>query len=161
MAQWQALLDDRNGLDRWLQERWARRCNHPKSLLIGSIKVYPMALGFWADKLELPTLDIMSIALTNHPYTTLCVDWPDGGIIPLPLLHGLIGIAKTQRRLAVGCVGGHGRTGTFLACLYVAYGMRPKVAIGRVRGLYCPDAIETRAQENLVAQYHDYIQVHK
>lgn len=53
---------------------------------------------------------------------------------------------------AVCCMGGHGRTGTALACLLVADGVGGQAAIDRVRKEHCARAIETREQENYIRE---------
>lgn len=50
----------------------------------------------------------------------------------------------------VCCVGGHGRTGTAIACLLVASGMDPDLAILTVRTKHCRRAIETPEQEKYI-----------
>jgi len=51
---------------------------------------------------------------------------------------------KIGAKVHVGCIGGHGRTGTFLAALVSLYG--EKDAIRYVRKHYCPKAIECKIQ---------------
>lgn len=46
----------------------------------------------------------------------------------------------------VGCMGGHGRTGTALACMLVLQGLTAKRAINRIWSDYCEEAIETQRQ---------------
>ncbi len=53
----------------------------------------------------------------------------------------------------VGCLGGHGRTGTALACLAVLTGTPANEAVAWVRANYCAHAVETEAQEALVAAF--------
>lgn len=60
-------------------------------------------------------------------------------------LHGML-----PQHTAVACVGGHGRTGTALACLLVADGMTADDAIKVVREKHCSKAIETIAQEQYI-----------
>lgn len=70
-----------------------------------------------------------------------------------------VGIAFWERLYAalpghtcVCCVGSHGRTGTALACLLVASGMDPELAIITVRQKHCARAIETPEQERYIRQ---------
>lgn len=58
--------------------------------------------------------------------------------------------ARRGERVEVGCLGGHGRTGTALACLAVLAGSPPADAVGWVRANYCADAVETAEQEAFV-----------
>jgi atypical dual specificity phosphatase len=62
-------------------------------------------------------------------------------------------MAKTSSRVAVHCKGGLGRTGTLIACLYVAEGLSADEAIRRVRAER-PGAIETRTQLDAIRNYH-------
>ena len=52
----------------------------------------------------------------------------------------------------VHCVAGRGRTGTMLACYFVAQGSTPLEALERVRSLR-PGSVETEAQEAAVFEY--------
>lgn len=86
----------------------------------------------------------------------IALDWPDGGLPPVTadfwreLLRALAG----TQRVAVCCMGGHGRTGTALVALRMAYleaSPLPIVytladIIDDVRFLHCDHAVETSAQ---------------
>lgn len=83
------------------------------------------------------------------------LDWPDFGVPadPAPVLVALrsvLGRARAGQRVEVGCLGGHGRTGTALACLAVLAGHPAAGAVAWVRASYCPDAVETAGQEAFV-----------
>jgi hypothetical protein len=85
----------------------------------------------------------------------IVLNWPDMGIVSLPrrfweeLAEYL---TNTQQKMLVFCVGGHGRTGTALACLMVVCGWTSEDAIAWIRTNYCQRAIETREQERYVMQ---------
>ena len=87
------------------------------------------------------------------------LDWPDFGV-PEDLdalrraLTDLLDRARKGERVEVGCLGGHGRTGTALACLAVLTGTPANDAVAWVRANYCYKAVETDAQEQLVATFH-------
>lgn len=51
-----------------------------------------------------------------------------------------------------GCIGGHGRTGTFLAALVSTYG--EKDAISYVREHYCKKAVESQVQIDFLAKHY-------
>ena len=86
------------------------------------------------------------------------LDWPDFGV-PEDLdalrraLTDLLDRARKGERVEVGCLGGHGRTGTALACLAVLTGTPANAAAAWVRTNYCYKAIETDAQEQLAATF--------
>jgi protein-tyrosine phosphatase len=68
-------------------------------------------------------------------------------------LLGLIARADEGGAVEIGCLGGHGRTGTALACLAVLTGTPSADAVEWVRANYCREAIETDQQEALVRSF--------
>ena len=85
------------------------------------------------------------------------VKWPDRGTIPVSRLMPVLkwaadNLATEGVNIEIGCMGGHGRTGTFVASLLAYMGMRPDKAIKRVRTAYCESAIETPAQEKMIRE---------
>ncbi len=58
-------------------------------------------------------------------------------------------LAETGKVVEVGCMGGHGRTGTILACMALLSDpeLTAKAAIQWVRKVHCKEAIETNQQE--------------
>jgi protein-tyrosine phosphatase len=81
--------------------------------------------------------------------------WPDFGVpddedLVAEALRYVLDRARAGDLVEVGCLGGHGRTGTALACLAVLTGLRPDEAVAWVRSNHCTDAIETAEQEAFV-----------
>ena len=79
------------------------------------------------------------------------VAWPDFGLPPdvdglRIALVALLDRARTGEAVEIGCLGGHGRTGTALACLAVLTGTPAAGAVDWVRASYCERAVETDAQ---------------
>ncbi|HKE75437.1 MAG TPA: hypothetical protein VKB57_17570, partial [Acidimicrobiales bacterium] len=75
---------------------------------------------------------------------------------PADLAAGLgdvLARARAGERVEIGCLGGHGRTGTALACLAVLCGHRAGDAVAWVRAAYCPGAVETDEQAAFVAAF--------
>jgi protein-tyrosine phosphatase len=56
-------------------------------------------------------------------------------------------------RVEIACHGGHGRTGTALACLAVLDGVPRREAVGYVREHYAARAVETPRQRRFVARF--------
>ena len=86
------------------------------------------------------------------------VDWPDFGVPDdaaalSRALRDALSRARAGDRVEVGCLGGHGRTGTALACLAVLSGLPPADAVAWVRANYCAKAVETDPQEAFVAAF--------
>lgn len=61
--------------------------------------------------------------------------------------------ARARGDVAVACMGGVGRTGTVAACSLVRNGLDADAAIGRVRQVRHPEAVETAEQEDFVRAY--------
>jgi protein-tyrosine phosphatase len=59
--------------------------------------------------------------------------------------------ARAGQRVEIGCLGGHGRTGSALASLAVLSGVPAQEAVAWVRNNYCSKAIETPEQASFVA----------
>jgi hypothetical protein len=86
------------------------------------------------------------------------VDWPDFGVPAKPgsvaeALKTILERARSGEVIEVGCIGGHGRTGTALACLAVLAGHPALDAVAWVRSNYCAKAVETPEQEAFVALF--------
>jgi rhodanese/phosphatase family protein len=88
------------------------------------------------------------------PWESRWLRWPD---FRLPadraeaaeVFHEVWRRAATER-VEVACFGGHGRTGTALACLAVLDGVAPGEAVGYVRAHYHRRAVETPWQRRYV-----------
>jgi hypothetical protein len=86
------------------------------------------------------------------PWTHEYLDWPDFSVpgdpvVVVAALESLLHRARAGQRVEIGCYGGHGRTGTALACLAVLCGQPPEEAVSWVRATYCERAVETDEQE--------------
>jgi len=86
------------------------------------------------------------------------IQWPDFG---LPVgtdavcesLRALLDRAHLGERVELGCLGGHGRTGTALACLAILSGHPAGDAVRWVRAHFCSQAVETPEQETFVITF--------
>jgi protein-tyrosine phosphatase len=83
------------------------------------------------------------------------LDWPDFGVpatMPpvLAALQSVLAKARAGERVELGCLGGHGRTGTALACLAAMTGQPADTAVDWIRANYCGKAVKTTEQEEFV-----------
>jgi hypothetical protein len=109
----------------------------------GYARDYPPHYGLYLDRRWQP------------PWPHDHLDWPDGGVpvdtrVFLSALGSLRDRARDGQTVEVGCIGGHGRTGTALAGLAILSGVPREQAVSWVRTNYCPSAIETAEQEAFV-----------
>ena len=86
------------------------------------------------------------------------LDWSDFGVpndsVPVvAALRLLLERARGGDRVELGCLGGHGRTGTALACLAILCGLPPSEAVTWVRKNYCAGAVESGQQEAFVVDF--------
>lgn len=107
-------------------------------------------LRLWSDPQIVQRAAVQGLKILRHPI-------PDGH--PPTSANEMVAIldeVRTGRGLgdvAVACMGGVGRTGTVAACALVDAGMTPEAAIGTVRAVRHPQAVETMAQEQFVRDY--------
>jgi len=109
----------------------------------------------------------MSSKLSFGPSTiqetpTIVLDWPDMGVLSIedlkPVVNHLALALQIDQRIEIGCIGGHGRTGTMMALIMVQLGCKPGNAIKTIRKDYCDSAIETKKQEDLIKAFAEEVQ---
>jgi hypothetical protein len=92
------------------------------------------------------------------PWNHAHLRWVDFGVPDATelrvALEDVLDRARRGELVEVGCLGGHGRTGTALACLAVLTGTPPGEAVAWVRAVYCEKAVETDEQREFVAAFH-------
>jgi len=92
----------------------------------------------------------------------LYIGWPDFGVIELNMLSEAIEWAlpylhNKSNIMEIACMGGHGRTGTFVAALMIREGWAVTDAMAYLRGGYCTKAVESKAQEDLLTAYSNLL----
>jgi len=90
------------------------------------------------------------------PWPHAHVDWPDFGLPAdaaafVASLQDVLARSRRGEVVEVGCLGGHGRTGTALACLAVLAGADGD-PVEWVRSTYCKRAVETDEQAAFARQ---------
>jgi hypothetical protein len=93
----------------------------------------------------------------HPPWTHDHPDWPDFGVPDdatdvVAALRSVLERARAGEQVEVGWLGGHGRTGTALACLAILNGHPRGEAVAWVRANYCAGAVETAEQEAFVVE---------
>jgi hypothetical protein len=101
-----------------------------------------------------PAFGLYLDARWDPPWPHEHLAWPDFGL-PDPdelsaALPPLLARARRGDVVEIGCLGGHGRTGSALACLAVLTGAPADGAVDWVRTHYCPEAVETDEQRAFV-----------
>jgi hypothetical protein len=91
------------------------------------------------------------------PWESRWLRWPDFRLAAveadvLPALTEAWQRAATER-VEIACAGGHGRTGTALACLAILDGVPSAEAVAFVRAHYDRHAVETFRQRRYVARW--------
>jgi hypothetical protein len=107
---------------------------------------------------EAPAFGLYLDERWSPPWAHRHVAWPDFGVPTddVQLRGGLVDLLDRARRgekVELGCWGGHGRTGTALACLAVLAGTPASEAVRWIRDAYCRGAVETPDQERFVAEF--------
>jgi|GEM_PF-2050492 len=104
---------------------------------------------------QLPDYGLYLDQRWDPPWIHDHLNWPDFGVPDdatqvVAALRSMLDRARAGERVEVGCLGGHGRTGTALACLCVLIGHPSSEAVAWVRANYCANAVETAEQESFV-----------
>lgn len=93
------------------------------------------------------------------PYKGVFLDWtdyraPDDDLPIYDVVRWTLDQMQEGAKVETGCLGGHGRTGTFIALLLVAQGVTPPDAVDRVRKDHCEHAIESVSQVEFVREFY-------
>lgn len=110
------------------------------------------------DRVEPPDFGLYLDHRWNPPWPHEHLEWPDFGIPAdaaalRAALTSFAARAAAGATVEIGCWGGHGRTGTALACLAVLAGQPAADAVAWVRANYCEKAVETPGQEQFVLDF--------
>src|SRR5918912_988794 len=85
-------------------------------------------------------------------WPAVVLDWPDFGI-PCDRdratreIRAAFERARAGQRVEVACIGGHGRTGTVLACMAILAGVPVAEAVEWVRTYYCCRAVQEPSKQ--------------
>ena len=127
-----------------------------------NVTVYASSHKDREDQDELPDWGLYLDTIWKPNSMCGYIEWPDFDI-PRDWKVAAKMIVDTYRKACAGywvevsCIGGHGRTGTVLACMAVLSGLEPDEAIEFVRTNYCSKAIETNEQKWWVHWFKAYV----
>jgi hypothetical protein len=84
-------------------------------------------------------------------WPAVLLDWPDFGVpadavVADREIRAAFERARQGQRVEIACVGGHGRTGSVLACMAVLAGVPGAEAVEWVRSRYCRRAVQEPSQ---------------
>jgi len=106
---------------------------------------------------QAPTFGLYLDPRWAPPWEHAHLPWADFGVPDATVLRvaleDLLNRSRRGEHVEVGCLGGHGRTGTALACLAVLTGTPPEDAVAWVRAAYCEKAVETDEQRAFVVAF--------
>lgn len=128
---------------------------HDEIKLYDGTPIYCSSVRDKSTDVKVPDFGLYADASWRPLWRNEFITWPDYGI-PTSELMGLTQIfeayykAKNGEMVEIGCIGGHGRTGTILAIMYIASAegkVNGKEAYKFVKKTYCEHAIESEIQE--------------
>ena len=128
---------------------------HVEIKLLDGTPIYCSSARDKAADGKVPDFGLYADSMWRPLWRNEFITWPDYGI-PTDEEMGLTQIfdayqrAKNGEMVEIGCIGGHGRTGTILAIMYIASGegsVDGKDAYKFVKKNYCEHAIESDTQE--------------
>lgn len=100
--------------------------------------------------------DLNQYKLNYKIPTVIDLNWPDMGVpysATKELWQHLVDMIPQDSVIVATCMGGHGRTGSFIAILAgLLDGLKGKKAIDTVRKNYCECAVETSGQEEYICK---------
>jgi hypothetical protein len=135
-------------------------CRHRADVVVFPDGTRVLASGWFqrtADQ-DVPDFGVYCDPLWEPTWNAVMLEWPDFGV-PSDIervdavIRAAFERAKRGERVEVACVGGHGRSGTVLACMAVLAGVPADQAVGWLRQMYCVRAVQEPAQQYWVERF--------
>ena len=134
-----------------------RSCNHlfEKTDLSANVFCSSWRAASKAEDRPIPKFGLYADPVWKTKSRNEFINWPDFNAPSHPKL-AFYQIASAYQlalkaNVEIGCIGGHGRTGTILACMAILdKDLDPDQAIDFTRSTYCNLAIETSSQESYI-----------
>lgn len=165
-------------LDHWLQDNghdswdpaWSgeetsvTRCTHtahPVEFPDGTV-VYASSVVYRKEDDPAPQFGLYLDDVWSPSCLSYVLAWPDMNIPKFKdvACHAIVDTFNKARLgmfVEVGCIGGHGRTGTVLACMASLAGVPWDECVAWVKENYCPKAVETAEQEWFVDFFDKFV----
>jgi hypothetical protein len=104
------------------------------------------------DKAHRPDLGLYLDSSWSPACVAYYLKWQDYGLpawddVAIQTIQICLDAARAGKFVEIGCIGGHGRTGTVLAAMATVCGVAPDQAVKWVKDNYCKEAVETEQQE--------------
>lgn len=139
-------------------------CQHTEDPVIFPDGTRVLASGWLQRKTDEPAPDFgLYLDSQWHPTgPSVLLDWPDFGV-PSDRsaadreIHAAFERARAGERVEVACIGGHGRTGTVLACMAILAGVPADQAVEWVRSTYCRRAVQEPSQQYWIDRFSERI----
>jgi hypothetical protein len=135
-------------------------CRHRAEPLVFPDGTAVLASG-WFDRValgEFPDYGLYCDRMWEPTWPADMLDWPDFGVprdlaAADALILSAFRRARAGERVEVACVGGHGRSGTILACMAVLAGVPAASAVQWLRQHYCERAVQEPSQQYWVERF--------
>jgi len=118
--------------------------------------------SMWKDMFTQPDVygELQFFEPAQLLYPVIVLPVPDGSTTNARtlgwLVSGIVANLDAGNHVEIACVGGHGRTGTLMACVVGRVeALTAKEAILAVRARYCESAVETLSQGLSIAKFLD------
>ena len=144
------------GWGAWNSGAWTDKCRHlSQEVKLKTVTILASSLNDQRSD-DIPDFGLYADWSWNPWWRNEHVDWQDFGLptdyeTAYDQISDAFDKAKAGKIIEIGCIGGHGRTGTILACMAVLDGFTPKEAVIHIEKNYCDQVIETLDQEWFVS----------
>jgi hypothetical protein len=139
-------------------------CQHTEDAVIFPDGTRVLASGWLQRKIGEPAPDF---GLYLDPqwapsWPAVMLDWPDFGVprdrdTADAQIRAAFERARAGQKVEVACIGGHGRTGTVLACMAILAGVPADAAVEWVRSTYCRRAVQEPSQQYWIERYSERV----
>jgi Protein-tyrosine phosphatase len=139
-------------------------CRHEADEVVFPDGTRVLASGWFErkDPALFPDFGVYCDPMWTPAWSSVMLEWPDFGVprsssIADATIKDAFARAQAGERIEVACVGGHGRTGTVLACMAILAGVPISEAVPWLRSVYCPRAVQEPSQQYWIERFADRI----